>query len=88
MSRRGINEDTTSIGVGCATLDVTMARKHGWTQDDIQRTWETIAAAVRATNQQVARRVGHTRQCPDCECWTVPSGPCHLCERDRQASAR
>jgi hypothetical protein len=89
MSRRGIDEDTRAIGVGCVGLDVEMAREHGWTDDDINRTWDTISAAYGATSQQVAKRAGHTRRCPDCECWTVPEGPCHLCDRDRQlAEAR
>jgi hypothetical protein len=83
VSRRGVDEDTRAIGVGCIGLDVEMAREHGWTDDDINRTWDTISAAYGATYQQVAKRAGHTRRCPDCECWTVPNGPCHLCEQDR-----
>ena len=83
-----INRDTNSIGMFCAELDVTMARAHGWTEDDIATTWVAISGAVRATNQRVAFRVGHTRQCPYCECWTVPDGPCHLCTDDMQRARR
>lgn len=82
-----INDKTLTIGVGCVDLDVKMARSFGWTEDDIKRTWETISAAYLATSQQVARRSGHTRKCPDCECWTVPNDLCHLCDRDRQRAA-
>lgn len=81
MSRREINDETLSIAVGCVNFDVKMARESGWTEDDINTTWETVSAAVRTTNQIVAKRRGHTRQCPVCECWTVPKGPCHLCGR-------
>lgn len=77
-----INEETCSIGIFCASLDLSMAREGGWTEDDIQGTWAAVQAAVRATNRRVALRLGHTRQCPDCECWTVPTGPCHHCEAD------
>ena len=84
MNRRGINDETLSIAVSCVDLDVKMARENGWTEDDIITTWETISAAVRTTDQMVAKRRGHTRQCSICECWTVPKGPCHLCERDQQ----
>ena len=81
MSRREINDETLSIAVGCVNLDVKMARVSDWTEDDINMTWETISAAVHTTNQMVAKRRGHIRQCPVCECWTVPKGPCHLCVR-------
>ena len=83
---RGVRDNTTSISVGCVNLDVDMARRFGWTDDDINTTWDAISAAYRATYRAVAHRAGHTRRCPDCECWTVPEGPCHLCERDREAS--
>ena len=81
--RRKINDETAAIGMGCVGIDVVMARASGWTDDDIERTWDAISSAYGATYQQVARRAGHTRRCPDCECWTVPNGPCHLCEQDR-----
>lgn len=87
MSRRGINEETRTIGVGCVQLDVEMARHHGWTEADIKLTWETIQAAVLATNQQVAKLAGMTRKCEVCECWTYPTPPCHLCEVDRRRAA-
>jgi hypothetical protein len=81
-------QDTRSIGIGCVTLDVAMARDHGWTEDDIKLTWEAISAVYRATYQMVARRAGHTRRCPDCECWTVPGEECHLCKADREAASQ
>jgi hypothetical protein len=74
-----IGPATDSVGMFCAELDVAMARCGGWTEDDIATTWQAISTAVRTTNQRAAFRIGHTRQCPDCECWTVPDGPCHLC---------
>lgn len=78
-----MSRDVSSIGVGCTTLDVEMARKHEWTEDDISMAWEMIRAAVLDTNRRVAARRGHTRQCPACECWTRPHGRCHLCEMDQ-----
>lgn len=86
MSRRGINDETRSIGLGCIDLDVEMARAHGWTEADIKTTWETISAAVRSTSAQVARRAGHTRQCLVCECWTF-ADRCHLCDLDKLRAA-
>lgn len=77
-----INAETTSIGVGCFNLDVDMARACGWTEDDIKMTWEQLHSVYLAKSKEVALRVGHTRQCSDCECWTVPVGPCHLCTQD------
>lgn len=87
MSRRGINDETRAVSIGPATLDVEMARDMDWSELDIARTWQVIEAAVLATNQQAAKRRGHTRKCPDCECWTAPTGQCHLCAQDRQRAA-
>ncbi len=71
-----------SISVGCLELDVEMARAHDWTGEDIEACWAKVSEIARETGRIVAARRGHTRQCPDCECWTVPEGPCHLCVRD------
>ena len=83
MRRRElIDEDTRAIAVGCIQLDVEMARAHGWTERDIAETWENVSLIVRSMNRSVAARVGHTRQCDTCECWTAPRGPCHRCALD------
>jgi hypothetical protein len=76
-----------SISVGCLELDVEMARAHGWAELDINLTWAKVSEIARETSRLVAARRGHTRQCPDCECWTVPDGPCHLCEQDEACKA-
>jgi hypothetical protein len=79
---RLIDEDTLCIADGCVQLYVRMALHHGWTLADVQACWEKISEIARSTGRAVATRAGHTRKCEDCECWTVPDGPCHLCVRD------
>lgn len=78
----------TSSGVGPISLDVEMARKHGWTTEQIDVAAYILAEISRANSKAVALRNGHTRQCPVCECWTVPHGNCHLCEENKQNERR
>ena len=68
-----------SMGVGPLAIDCDMALAHGWTVEQIDVAAHVLAELSRANNKVVALRRGHTRQCPVCECWTFPAGPCHLC---------
>ena len=79
MIREQIDRETMAICIGCVQLDVDMARAFGWTENDIKQIWTQIHDACRAKSKEVALRAGYTRECPHCECWTVPEGPCHLC---------
>jgi hypothetical protein len=78
----------TSCGIGPISIDLAMARKHDWTEEQIARSATIIFASSRMENRIACHRKGHTRICGDCEQWTVPEGECHLCKADREAHAR
>ena len=37
-----VNDETSNIGVGPVDLDVDMARRHGWSEEQIERAFETL----------------------------------------------
>lgn len=80
-----IDERCTSVGVGPLTFDVEMARRHGWTDRDINMVWMTLEAVVRGQSTHNAVREGKTVRCQACECFTYADRKeCHLCEADRE----
>lgn len=83
-----VREDTQSIGMGPVVFDVEFAKAHGWDISLIRRTWEIVHAVVLGASTQVAIREGRTATCPNCEQFTYPDKPCHLCEADRIEAER
>lgn len=55
----GIDEDTLEIGQGPLNLDVAMARAHGWTEEQIARTWETLQALADLEGGAAQERCPH-----------------------------
>lgn len=51
-----IRQTTNSIGMGPLTFDVTMARKHGWTDEEIEAAWGKLTAIYRGFLPAIERR--------------------------------
>lgn len=80
---RDISLTATSTGVGPVSLDVEMARKHGWSEALINKVAFAIGAISRQANYETSFAKGYTYKCLVCECWTVqPPASCHLCHQD------
>lgn len=84
---RDVGPGVTSTGVGPIELDVEMARKHGWSEDLINKVAFAIGALSRQASYETAFAKGYTYKCLVCECWTVqPPARCHLCHADEIAA--
>ena len=70
-----INEDTTSFGVGSVTLDVDMARRHGWSERAIRRVAGVLAAISRRETNR-SHRKGRVPKCPCVHCTHLGRYPC------------
>ena len=81
---RPIDDDTAKIGVGGLDLDVAMLRSQGWSFVEINALWDELSTVCRKATQAFNARHGRTVQCGDCECWTYPGKPCHLCAADEK----
>lgn len=68
------SEDTQESSVGPISLNWTMARKWGWTEDQLQRTAMILAQLSRREGRIAAHRQGRTVTCFYCECWVPPEG--------------
>ncbi len=64
-----VSETTSSTSVGCVTLDAEMARRHGWSEKQINRAAQFVHAVARREN-----RISHRRG-------PVPKCPCVTCDR-------
>lgn len=65
--RRWIDEETHSTGVGPLSLDVAMARRHGWSEKQINRVAEQIGVLSRR-NAAISHRNGPVPACPCVVC--------------------
>lgn len=59
--------EVTSFGVGPISLDIEMARRHGWSETLIKRTQEFIGAIARDANRETHFN-GPVDGCPCCVC--------------------
>lgn len=65
--RPWIDEETQSASVGPLSLDVTMARGHGWSEKQIERVAEQIRVLSRR-NGAISHRRGPVKGCPCVSC--------------------
>lgn len=66
-NRRWINEETQSTAVGPISLDVAMARRHGWSEKQIERVAKRLGAISRF-NKTLSHRKGPVKFCPCVVC--------------------
>ena len=79
--RRG-DRDFTSVGVGPISLDVSMARSLGWSEDLIDAVSDSILLLARGAGSTAATERGS--QCEVCGSASARRPeelPCHLCGR-------
>lgn len=65
--RSFIDGETHSASVGSLSIDVDMARSHGWSEKAIFRAFERIGKLSRRENA-LAHRNGRIKNCPCCVC--------------------
>lgn len=46
-----VNDETSDIGMGPVSFDVAMARKHGWSKEQIERAWSVFEALAKAEGE-------------------------------------
>jgi hypothetical protein len=46
-----VPEDTQEIGMGPVNLDASMARRHGWSEQQIRRAWEVLRMVAQAEGE-------------------------------------
>lgn len=73
--------DSAAVGVGPLSLDVTMARKHGWSPSQISRVVGQLGALSRR-NHALSHRNGPPGNCPCVTC--DPYAADALCEQQGQ----
>lgn len=57
MKRRALVRDTTSsIGRGPLSFDADMARRHGWTEREINRCWERLSKVYSSESWRSTKR--------------------------------
>lgn len=64
-----IDDETCQAGVGPLTIDVEMARSHGWHGRQIAEVWALLATASRKHGRVAAWREGRRELCEWCESW-------------------
>lgn len=67
-----VDKDTRAASIGPVTLNVAMARRHGWSEEAINRAVKEIGRISR-TESSIAHRRGPVKGCPCVYCdFTVP----------------
>lgn len=54
--KRGIDEETSSIGMGPVSFDVDMARRHGWKNSEVDSFWEEVDKIYAVYSRRMNRR--------------------------------
>lgn len=57
--RPSIDEETQSTGMGSLDFNIEMARRHGWTLDEMNRFWERATKLYKSYTVRVRRRNPH-----------------------------
>lgn len=65
--RSFIDDETQSVSRGAVSIDVEMARRHGWSDKAILRAFEAVSA-IAAKEYALSHRNGPVKNCPCVVC--------------------